>query len=222
MTLKALDLFSGTQSISKVLRERGWEVITLDIDRRSNPDICCDIREWDFRQFPPGHFDFIWASPCCVMYSIARTTASTPRDFEWADSLVQAALRIIEYFNPSKGWILENPLTGFLKTREFMRNVPVLCDQAYCKWNPENETTHPYQKKTRFWGVLPGGFQTKLCKKDCRFSDGKRHFHTAQRRKARYNQSSDSAYSVNQLHSIPQPLCEAFAAKIESDAAIQN
>ena len=115
--MRSLELFSGTGSISKVLRERGWSTVTLDADPKAQPDILCDVREWDFTEFDRNHFDFIWASPVCTHYSIARTTAKTPRDLEWADSLVQAALNIIEYFNPPKRWVLENPQTGLLKSR---------------------------------------------------------------------------------------------------------
>ena len=73
----------------------------------------------------------VWASPICTHYSRARTTAKTPRDFVWADSLVLKALEIIEYFKP-RYWFIENPQTGLLKTRPFMLDLPYT-DVDYCR-----------------------------------------------------------------------------------------
>ena len=203
--MRSLELFSGTGSISKIMRERGWETVTLDADPKAHPDILCDIREWDFTEFPRNYFDFCWASPVCTHYSICRTVAKTPRDLEWADSLVQAALRIIEYFQPRKGWVLENPQTGLLRQRSFMQDVPVICDQDYCQWN---SAEHPYQKRTRFWGVLPKELPSRKCDKNCPFADGKRHFKTAQ---LGPGSTTDSPFPRDQLYSIPPLLCQAFA-----------
>jgi hypothetical protein len=205
-------LFSGTQSIAKALRRRGWEVLTLDVDSKTEPDICCDIRDWDYTEYPPRYFDYIHASPCCVMYSIARTNARTPRDFVWADSLVEAALKIIDYFQP-RAWTLENPESGYLKTRPIMQEVPIICDQDYCQWGG------PYRKRTRLWGHIPGGFPTRRCDQNCPVSDGRRHLHTAQRLWSRGRRDTDPRYSVDQLHSIPESLCTALAEAIETNGA---
>ena len=92
--MRLLELFSGTGSIGRAFEAQGWEVISLDILPPAT--IITHILDWDFREYPPGHFDFIWASPPCTEYSIARTRATRPRDFELADSLVAKALDIIE------------------------------------------------------------------------------------------------------------------------------
>ena len=65
----------------------------------------------------------VWASPVCTHYSRARTTAKTPRDLVWADSLVLRALEIIEYFKP-RYWFIESPQKGLLKTRPLMLDLP--------------------------------------------------------------------------------------------------
>ena len=170
--MRALDLFTGTGSIASVLRDKGWEVLTLDNDPLTAPDFLTDIRQWDFTQFPPNFFGYIHASPVCTQYSIARTTAKTPRNLTEADSLVLAALQIIEYFDPP-AWTLENPQSGLLKSRPFMRDVPVLADVDYCQFGGI------YRKRTRLWGKIPGGFPTKLCTYNCPFSSGRRHLYTA-------------------------------------------
>ncbi|MDA8583357.1 hypothetical protein N9L68_03970 [bacterium] len=91
----------------------GFEVVSLDKKSDYNPTICVDILEWDYTVHPPGQWDVVWASPECTQCSIARSKAKTPRDLEYADSLVQKALEIIEYFNP-RAWSLENPASGLL------------------------------------------------------------------------------------------------------------
>ena len=207
---RCLELFAGTGSISKVLRERGWECVTLDNNVKAQPTIVADVRTWDYTQFPPDHFDFAWASPVCTHYSVCRTTAKTPRDLVWADSLVLAALRIIQYFQPRLGWVLENPQTGLLKSRPCMQDVPVLCIQDYCQWNRPGEATHPYQKRTQFWGQLPRELPTRKCKRDCPFSDGKRHHMTAQLGPSK-GSTTDTCFPRDRLYSIPPLLCEAFA-----------
>ena len=90
--MRILELFSGTGSVGKVFGADGWEVVSLDVDNKTNASICADIRTWDYTIFDVGHFDVVWASPVCTHYSRARTTAKTPRDLEWADSLVLRAL----------------------------------------------------------------------------------------------------------------------------------
>ena len=95
---RLLELFSGTQSVSKQFRAKGWETVSLDIsDKMAKPDILADILEWNYTCFPNGYFDVIWASPICQFYSRARTTAKLPRDLVFADSLVQRVLDIITY-----------------------------------------------------------------------------------------------------------------------------
>ena len=123
--MRLLELFSGTGSIGRVFAEKGWEVVSLDSDPRTTPTIVVDIRDWGHTVFPPGYFDMVWASPCCTHYSIARKRAKTPRNLDWADSLVLKTLELIEYFSPSV-WFLENPATGYLKTRSFMASFPML------------------------------------------------------------------------------------------------
>ena len=95
---RALFLCSGTGSVGEPFREAGWEVTDVDWDGRYGAEIQTDITTWEYRSaYEPGHFDVVWASPDCRMYSMARTTAKTPRNFESSDKLVQACRSIIEY-----------------------------------------------------------------------------------------------------------------------------
>lgn len=76
---------------------------------------------------PPKDVYGIIANPPCTHFSIARTTAKTPRDLREGMRLVKECLRIIwecQYAQqktlnartmPLKFWVLENPATGLLK-----------------------------------------------------------------------------------------------------------
>ena len=52
--MKCLDLFSGTHSVANVLKERGHEVITLDL---KDADINKNILEWNYKEYQKGYFD---------------------------------------------------------------------------------------------------------------------------------------------------------------------
>ena len=78
--MRALVLFKGTGSIDRALEEHGFEVTSLDILPKFGATFTEDILTWNYRQFEPGYFDFIWASPVCTEFSVALTTR--PRDLE--------------------------------------------------------------------------------------------------------------------------------------------
>ena len=99
----------------------------MDWNGKYGAEVQCDILKWDYKAaFPQGHWDAIWASPDCTQYSRARTTARKPRDLEGADKLVAKCLEIIDYFQPSV-WFIENPDTGYLKSRPFMQKLSYVC-----------------------------------------------------------------------------------------------
>jgi hypothetical protein len=211
--MRSLELFSGTGSVGKVFGADGWEVISLDINPKANTTIHADIRTWDYTLFETGHFDVVWASPVCTHYSRARTTAHTPRDLVWADSLVLRALEIIDYFKP-RFWLLENPQTGLLKTRPFMLTLPYT-DVDYCRYSEWG-----YKKRTRIW--INSGYQGKLSLGvgRCASMEGRRHRSSAQRGARIFNGESDKQqHSQDQLHKTPDELCSAVAMHVNIDIA---
>ena len=141
---KALDLFSGTQSVGNKLRQMGYWVVSVDIIARTKPNICVDVLNWDYKNaFAPHFFDLVAASVPCNEYSVAKKIGV--RDMEGADLLVRKTLEMIDYFQPQKWWI-ENPRTGYLKTRGILDKFSFIdCDYCqFCDWG--------YCKPTRFWG----------------------------------------------------------------------
>ena len=123
--MKLLELFSGTGSIGKVARNLHWYVVSLDL---KDADINIDILDWDYKQYPRGYYDFIWASPPCTEYSIAKQTGV--RKLDKANKIVLKTLEIIDYFKPLV-WFIENPQTGLLKKQIFMSGMPYK-DIDYC------------------------------------------------------------------------------------------
>ena len=213
---RCLELFAGTGSIGRAFSNRDWEVVSLDIDPKSNPTIVADILKWDERTYPKGHFDFVWASPLCTYYSIARSTKkSTPQELAYADSLVEKTLEIIKYFGAH--WAIENPKTGCLKTRPFMLELGLpFRDITYCKYNGPQ-----YKKATRIWNNLGDHWQPRACcDKDSRcehFANGV-HPATAQRGPCNKKGTTvpEGCHRQSQLYHIPAALCDEIALAAES------
>ena len=186
MRLRLLELFSGTGSVAKVAREKGWEVISVDIDPESAATHISDILYWDFTQYPHTHFDIIWSSPPCTEYSTVMNRR--PRKLAEADSIVQRTLDIIMFFCPTY-WFIENPRDGMLKYREFMRDLPYI-DVSYCRYGFD------YRKHTRIWSNVHYD-NPLVCKGDCgKIMNGKHLGLVSETR------------SLNQKHSMPPLLVE--------------
>ena len=177
-----LELFSGTHSIGKVAKERGYEVVSLDRDLPAT--IKADIMTWDYKAaYPVGHFDIIAASPVCLWWSLLRgsnigkksrahgglpfTKELIQQDIEtFGKPMVDKVREIIDYFNPTYWWI-ENPKTG--KMKSYILDLPFY-DVDYCQYSDWG-----YKKSTRFWTNITI-FTPKVCDlKTCPNVVGTRH-----------------------------------------------
>ena len=103
-----LDLFSGLGGASRAMRERGWDVITVDNDPAFRPSVVADLTDWSYSGPVP---DLVWASPPCIEFSKWSMPASwrcnaggkVPPDL----TLMQATKRIIDEILP-RWWVVEN------------------------------------------------------------------------------------------------------------------
>ena len=209
---RALFLCSGTGSVGAPFRREGsWDVTDVDWDGRYGAEIQTDITMWDYKSaFPPGHFQVIWCSPDCRMYSRARTTGG-PRDFEKADRLVQSCIDIIGYVDPAI-YLLENHDSGLLKTRPCVEGLPYV-RVDYCMYGA------PYRKRTRLWTNVQN-YTPRMCDRS-HLVDGKRHKATAQRGcKTSDRRQGDQTFTRDQLHRLPKELCEEIFAICQSSCTI--
>jgi site-specific DNA-cytosine methylase len=155
---RLLELFSGTKSVSKAIGSRFDEIVSVDILEKFEPSVVSDIMSWNYKIYPPGHFDAIWASPPCTEYSKMKYISGAPRNLKMADEIVQRTIEIIDYFSPDR-WYIENPQTGLLKDRPFMMGIP-FTDVDYCMYSDWG-----YKKKTRIWTAVD--YNGSLCDKKC-------------------------------------------------------
>ncbi len=152
-----LDLCGGTGSWSRPYKDAGYDVRVVTL-----PGL--DVSKWmlnkdtamltfvanygnDMKIYLPDVHGIL-AAPPCTMFSRARTTAKTPRDFEGAMKTVIACLDIIwktQYESPYtlKFWAMENP-AGHLQ--RFLGKPPF-------KFHPY-EFGDRHSKETFIWGMF--------------------------------------------------------------------
>ena len=152
LRLRVLVLFSGTGSVEKAVLSMfpGAEITSLDI-KGKHVTHQCDIRQWvnwpeeypgGMRDYPPGYFDIVWASPPCTEYSRAKTIGA--RDLKSADYVVACTLHAINYLRPAF-FFIENP-EGLLRHRHVMFALESMRHKtSYCRYGTD------YRKDTNIW-----------------------------------------------------------------------
>lgn len=160
-----LDLCGGTGAWSKPYKDAGYKVVLVTLPEK---DIYFFDDYWQYIDNVYG----ILAAPKCTQFSLARTTAKTPRNLAGGYRLVRRCLEIVEdcrIHGNLRFWALENPL-GYL--RQIIGKPPLTfqpCDYAGHLKDPEKEG---YTKKTDLWGYykLPTKKPVELTdqqKRDC-------------------------------------------------------
>ena len=159
--MKVLELFSGTKSIGKVCDQLGWESVSVDMILPA--DHQCDIMNFDYKQYPKDEFDIVWASPPCTAYSNLQSCWLGRKKKDgiiYTKEIMESdmkTLEIIDYFD-CEYWFMENPQTGKLKSRDFMKDIPFY-DVSYCMYSDWG-----YEKRTRIW-TNRKDFNNQICDK---------------------------------------------------------
>ena len=153
--LRILDLFSGLESVAKIARAHGHEVITLDINPKFGADLPMDILKFDPAiHLPPGWKpDIIWASPPCEGFSVAAfghhwtggKGAYIPRT-EWAKTSILILNRTVSLINEMKParWYMENP-RGMMRKMESTQDFGIRHTVTYCQYGDDR------MKPTDIW-----------------------------------------------------------------------
>jgi len=208
---RILELFCGTGSVGKEAKRLGYEVISVDLNEKAKPTICVNILDWDYKVFPPGYFDVIWASPPCDTFSllkaswIGRELKRFPGQIytrelmlreqeEVGVPILNRTKEIIKYFNPKHYWI-ENPQTGRMKDYMTEYNHSDVC---YCMYGFD------YRKATRIWHNN-SSFVGKMCN------------HKGKHQRAIGQKASKSVDTLNERYSIPPKLVETIFQCIECE-----
>lgn len=134
---RLLSLFDGTSSLTQPFHEKNWDITTLDLDPKHGPTICCNILKWDYIKEEP--YDVIFAGCPCEQYSIARTTAKTPRNFELADRIVPRTLEITNTkLNPNLKYFIKSLDTSLLWGRPVTNCISKRIRLDYCQYGFQN------------------------------------------------------------------------------------
>jgi len=127
--MKTIELFSGTESFSKVARKLGYETFTSDLFYPDS-DLSKDILQITKKDLPKN-ISILWASPPCTSFSVASIGASWcgnyhPKRVETALGMayVLKTIQLIKELKP-KYWFIENP-RGVLRKMGFMQEEELL------------------------------------------------------------------------------------------------
>ena len=210
--MNILELFSGTGSIGKAGEELGHKVYSIDIsDKYHKPTWKGDILKWDYKQFPKGHFDMIWASPPCCAFSSILNICKNKEEREAYERkhglpfLLQTR-KILDWYEP-KYWGIENPYSSRMK--DYIDDLPQV-RVCYCMYG------YTYKKPTRIWTNIP--FEPKYCLPSNGCANSKKHLNTIAMTRTNTSGENQEKYikkkgyhieckDKGQRYSIPHSLC---------------
>ena len=207
-----LELFAGTQSISSVFNNNGWNTFTIE-----NDPYFQDITSWavdvntitakDILKKMDEPPTVIWASPPCTAFSIAAISRNwnqengllVPKSEKAIEAikLVKNTLQIINDINPLY-YFIENP-RGALRKQEFMQHLPRYT-VTYCKYETDKEPNERRMKPTDLWTNYSDPQFKPLCK------NGNYDCHQEARRGARTG--TQGLKNARERSRIPKKLCE--------------
>ena len=128
--MNILDLFSGSQMLAQVLRDRGHQVTTVDFHQYHCAPVLShhkNIFDFHYQAYPATHFDFIFIGLPCTAFSKASggyhfKNNMVPVTDTAKESILMIGLvyELLKYFG-FPPFVLENPMGG-LRNNFFFKN----------------------------------------------------------------------------------------------------
>ena len=209
-----LDLFCGLGGFSQAFKESDrWDVTTVDIEDRFEPDITADVmdlRPSDFEQ----EFDVVLASPPCKLFSLAghhdkwdhenkEPITDLSRDHY---ALAHHTRGLVKALSPEY-WFLENPMGRM----QWVLGRPTN-SVTYCQYGTS------YYKRTDLWGSHPP-MQYRKCGKD---DDCHTHIRTTDEKVAATSAMSDDYAERSKVpYDLSEDIRDACEQALDGDAVEQ-
>lgn len=217
-----LELFAGTRSIGKSFEKIGFDVYSVDWDKRfKDIDLYDDINNLTVDKvlkMCKGYPDVIWASPDCTTYSIAGISHHRIKNSfngnldpvseyaKFCDKTNKHLINLINDIKP-KYYFIENPRGG-LRKMSFMQDIPRYT-VTYCQYGDIR------MKPTDIWTNYPNPNFKPPCKNgmSCHMTSPRGSRNGTQGLKNNIERSK-----------IPEQLCDyiAIICKKEIDSDIQS
>lgn len=199
--MKVLEIYCGTKSFSKVAKNKGYEVFTVDFNPKFKPDIVADMLYFNIKSLPKEwrNPDILWMSPPCQSFSMSGNSMylgfPTGSKTYIGLALAYKCIELIQTLKP-KYWVIENPRAG-LRSVWFMKPLP-RTSVSYCQYGMNR------MKPTDIWNNF--GFEGRICKNgdSC---------HESAPRGSRTGTQGEKSSELRGV--IPNKLCEEIILAIE-------
>ena len=152
-----LDLCAGKGGLSQAFDDAdGWDVVTVDIQEKFDPDICADVLDLRPSDLPDA--DVVVGGPPCTTMSVAGNQTEHYVDgqpnSEEAQEHVLVAYHVVglaRALSPD-WWFVENPRGRMRRYLGDPTGTITLCQYGYT-----------WQKPTHLWGEHPPSFRYRRC-----------------------------------------------------------
>lgn len=202
-----LDLFSGLGGFSAVFADsEEWDVVTVDIEERFDPDIRADVMDLRPANLPDA--DVILASPPCQYLSTAGNHDKWDMDAKEpiapeskeAVAIFYHTLGLIRALSPDF-WFVENPRRS--RIRWFIGEPDEWV--TYCQYGMN------YQKPTALWGEFPD-----MTFERCRRGD---NCHASNGESDGYSMIQSMPSDSGERAKVPYDLSKAIRDAVEAEYA---